>query len=120
MPGPFDEDIANLTAHAEGTPPRSDLTAFPVPPAPKRVWPSTDGAFVVDAVEVRHEPVAGAAAYRVRTADAVVVISGDTIVYDEVAELVGGADVLVHEACRATALASQVAVTATLPGYAFV
>jgi hypothetical protein len=73
----------------------------------------------VDAVEVRHEPVTGAVAYGVRTADAVVVISGDTMVCDEVAELADGADVLVHEACRATALASHVAVTTTLPGYAF-
>jgi ribonuclease Z len=111
MLGPFDDDIAARMAHVEATPPRFDLTTFPVPPAPQRVWQSADGAVTVDAVQVHHEPVTGAVAYRIRTADGVVVISGDTIVCHEVADLAAGADVLVHEACRATALASQVAGT---------
>jgi ribonuclease Z len=112
MLGAFDEDIAARMAHVEAAPPRFDLTAFPVRPTPQRVWQNTDGAVTVDAIEVHHEPVTGAVAYQVRTADAVVVISGDTIVCDEVAELAAGADVLVHEACRATALASHVVGTA--------
>jgi ribonuclease Z len=111
MLGPFDDDIAIRVAHADGTPPRFDLTAFPVRPVPQRVWQSSDGTVIVDAVQVHHEPVTGAVAYRIRTADATVVISGDTIVCDEIADLAAGADVLVHEACRATALASQVAGT---------
>src|SRR5262249_57798670 len=63
----------------------------------------------VDAVQVHHGPVTGAVAYRVRTADGTIVISGDTIVCDEIADLAAGADVLVHEACRVTALASYLA-----------
>lgn len=79
MLGPFDEDIAARMAHVEATPPRFDLTTFPVRPEPKHVWQSTDGAVTVDAVQVHHEPVTGAVAYRVATPDATVVISGDTI-----------------------------------------
>jgi len=111
MLGPYDDDIAARMAHVETTPPRFDLTAFPVPPAPQPVWHSADGTVTVDAVGVHHEPVTGAVAYRLRTPGAVVVISGDTIICDEIADLADGADVLVHEACRATALASQAAGT---------
>jgi ribonuclease Z len=112
MLGAFEDDIAIRMAHADATPPQFDLTAFPVAAAPRPVWESTDGTVSVDAVEVHHEPVTGAVAYRVRTADGIVVISGDTVVCDEVAEMADDADVLVHEACRATALARQVAGTA--------
>src|SRR5215470_7367001 len=109
MLGPFDDDIALRMAHADQAPPRFDLTAFPVPPAPERVWHSADGAVTVDAVQVHHGPVTAAVGYRVRTPDGIIVISGDTIVCDEIADLAAGADVLVHEACRATALASYLA-----------
>src|SRR5262249_45344309 len=109
MLAPFDDDIAARMAHVDAAPPRFDLTAFPILPEPKRVWQRTDGTTTVDAAQVHHEPVTGAVAYRVAAPDAVVVISGDTIVCDEVADLAAGADVLVHEACRATALASHVA-----------
>jgi ribonuclease Z len=95
MLGALNEDIAMRLAPVEGTPPQFDLTAFPVRPAPQRVWESTDGTVSVDAVEVHHEPVTGAVAYRVRTAEGIVVISGDTVVCDEVAEMSAGADVLV-------------------------
>jgi ribonuclease Z len=63
----------------------------------------------VEAVAVHHEPVPDAVAYRVTTPDGVVVISGDTRVCDEVEQLCRGADVVVHEACRATALHDLVA-----------
>jgi ribonuclease Z len=105
----FDDDIAIRMANADTAPPQFDLTAFPVEPAPRQVWHSADGTVAVDAVQVHHGPVTGAVAYRVRTPDGTVVISGDTIVCDEVADLAAGADVLVHEACRATALASYLA-----------
>jgi ribonuclease Z len=70
-------------------------------------------------VAVHHEPVEPAVAYRVDTPDGSVVVSGDTVACDEVAELARGVDVLVHEACRASALADQVAGTpfATIFGY---
>jgi len=63
------------------------------------------------AVVVHHEPVPDAVAYRVETPDGVVVISGDTRVCAEVEQLSIGADVLVHEACRTTALAEAIAGT---------
>ncbi|HEY2490194.1 MAG TPA: hypothetical protein VGI37_11865, partial [Streptosporangiaceae bacterium] len=47
--------------------------------------------------------VKDAVAYRIDTPDAAVVISGDTRVCAEVEDLARGADLLVHEACRATA-----------------
>jgi ribonuclease Z len=34
--GPYDDDIAARMAHVETTPPRFDLTAFPVPSGPER------------------------------------------------------------------------------------
>jgi ribonuclease Z len=45
-----------------------------------------------------------AVAYRVATADGAVVISGDTAVCPEVEALAAGADVLVHEALRRSAV----------------
>ena len=63
---------------------------------------------IVDSVGVHHEPVEGAVAFRVTTPTGVVVISGDTRVCDEVESLAQDCDVLVHEACRATALADAV------------
>jgi ribonuclease Z len=63
------------------------------------------------AVAVHHEPVPEAVAYRVETPDAVVVISGDTRVCAEVEGLARGADVLVHEACRRSAMAPLIAGT---------
>jgi ribonuclease Z len=65
----------------------------------------------VDAVGGHHEPVPEAVAYRVRTPAGVVVISGDTRVCDEVRDLAAGADVLVHEACRTSAMADLIAGT---------
>ena len=109
MLAPFDDDIALRMANADQAPPRFDLTAFPVQSAPRQVWHGADGTVTVDAVQVHHGPVTGAVGYRVRTPDGIVVISGDTVVCDEVADLAAGADILVHEACRATALASYLA-----------
>ena len=55
---------------------------------------------MVTAGQVRHEPVIGAVGYRVDTPDGSIVISGDTLVCDEIAELATGVDVLVYEAMR--------------------
>jgi ribonuclease Z len=65
----------------------------------------------VEAVGVHHEPVREAVGYRITTPAGVVVISGDTRVCDEVLELASGADVLVHEACRVSAMAPLTAGT---------
>ncbi|WCO67003.1 hypothetical protein PO878_21150 [Iamia majanohamensis] len=82
-----------------------------MPSTPTQVWASADGAVRVLAVGVHHEPVPDCVAYRVETPDGVVVISGDTRVCSEVGDLAVGADVLVHEACRTTALAEAIAGT---------
>jgi ribonuclease Z len=106
----FDDDIATRTAHVQPGPPEVQLIEFTPTSHPMAVWTTDDGDVVVDAVAVHHEP-AEAVAYRVTTPTAVVVVSGDTVVCDEVEQLATGADLLVHEACRTTALAGFIAGT---------
>jgi ribonuclease Z len=111
---PYDEDIALRRGHVGAGPVGVDLRPFPVPTAPEVVWRIDDpeaGPIAVTAVAVHHEPVPEAVAYRVDTDDGAVVISGDTRVCDEVQRLAEGADVLVHEACRTSAMAPLIAGT---------
>ncbi len=107
---PYDDDIALRMAHVDAPAPEVALTTFAVRATPEVVWVSDDGSVRVSAVAVHHEPVE-AVAYRVDTPDGAVVVSGDTRVCAEVEALCAGADVVVHEACRATALAGAVAGT---------
>lgn len=111
MLDPYRDDIAVRMAHVQPGPPEVEISAFPTPVAPTEVWGSADGAVVVEAVAVHHEPVEDAVAYRVTTPDGVVVVSGDTRVCDEVEQLASGADVLVHEVCRATAMRDAISGT---------
>jgi ribonuclease Z len=108
---PYDEDIELRRGHVGAGPVEVELRAFPVPAEPAVVWVSDDGSVQVTAVAVHHEPVPDAVAYRVDTPDGAIVISGDTRVCAEVEHLARDADILVHEACRSTALASVVAGT---------
>lgn len=108
---PYADDIGLRVEHAQSTPPVLDLRAFALPASPTEIWCSVDGAVRVDAVAVHHEPVTEAVAYRVTTPDGVVVISGDTRVCTEVGDLARNADVLVHEACRRTAMQESIAGT---------
>jgi ribonuclease Z len=108
----YDDDIASRVGHVQKEAPTIDLRVFEAKSAPGVVWRSDDEAVVVEAVAVHHEPVMGAVAYRVTTPSAVVVVSGDTRVCDEVERLSADADVVVHEACRATALRGLVKGTA--------
>lgn len=105
---PYEADIAARMAHIQPDPPEVAVTAFPVPTAPHEVWRSEDGAVTVTAVGVHHEPVKEAVAYRIEAPDGAVVVSGDTRICAEVEELSRGARLLVHEACRITALADAV------------
>jgi ribonuclease Z len=98
----YADDIAVRVAHVQPEPPTLDIRAFALPTVPTMVW--CEDEVRVEAVAVHHEPVQEAVAFRVTTPDGVVVISGDTRVCAEVADLARGADVLVHEACRASAL----------------
>ncbi len=100
----YEDDIAVRMKHELSEAPTIDLRIFQAKSTPIEVWRSESGAVVVEAVAVHHEPVMEAVAYRVTTPAGIVVISGDTRVCDEVERLSAGADVLVHEACRATAL----------------
>jgi ribonuclease Z len=108
---PFVDDIALRVEHVQEHAPELDIRAYQLPTAPTPVWRSRDGSVVVEAVRVHHEPVRDAVAYRITTAAGVVVISGDTRVCDEILDLAAGADVLVHEACRVSAMAPLTAGT---------
>lgn len=111
MLDPYAADIAVRVAHVQPHPPELDVRTYVPAGAPTEVWRSTDGAVQVDAVAVHHEPVPDAVAYRITTPDGVVVISGDTRVCAEVEAMVRGADLVVHEACRQTAMAPVIAGT---------
>jgi ribonuclease Z len=111
MLDPYDEDMTLRIEHVGGEPIEIDLRPFTVMSEPQLVWSSDDGSVRVLAVAVHHEPVPDAVAYRVETPDGAVVISGDTRVCDEVEHLSHGVDVLVHEACRTTALSGYIAGT---------
>ena len=100
----YEDDIHVRREHVGADEPRIDLSSFAVPTVPTEVWRSADGNVRVSAMGVRHEPVQAAVAYRVDTPDGAVVISGDTRVCEETFELAAGADVVVHEACRRTAM----------------
>ncbi len=108
---PYEDDIAFRTELVLPGAPAVDLRVFDPAAEPVVVWTSDAGDVRVEAVAVRHEPVTGAVAYRVTTPTGIVVVSGDTRVCIEVEQLSVGADVLVHEACRATAMAELVAGT---------
>ena len=95
-------EVSDGTIRADG--PAIDLKTFAASYSPMEVWRSESGDVRVDAVAVHHEPVADAVAYRVTTPSAVIVISGDTTVCEEVEKFSTNADVLVHEACRTTPL----------------
>ncbi len=95
----WSEDLAVRAEHAgRARGPQVDVVAFAYPEAPTEVWRSGDVRVL--AGQVRHEPVHPAVGYRIETPDGVVVVSGDTLVCDEMAVLATGADVLVYEAMR--------------------
>ncbi len=111
MLAPYADDIDHRVHHVQPAPPEVVVRPFALPTAPTEVWRSEDGAVCVEAVGVHHEPVIEAVAYRITTPSGVVVVSGDTRVCAEVLELARDADLLVHEACRSSALAAVVAGT---------
>ena len=104
MMDPWSDDIELRSGHTERTDhPGPAIVAFdpgPTMTQATEVWRSDDGAVRVLARSVHHEPVMPAVAYRVETPDGAVVISGDTMVCDEVGALAADAEVLVHEAFR--------------------
>lgn len=109
MLDPYDDDVSIRRQHVGSPAIAMNVLPFDPTSTPSEVWRSTDGAVVVEAVGVHHEPVEAAVAFRVTSPDGVVVISGDTRVCDEVFELARESDVLVHEACRKASMSSAIA-----------
>lgn len=112
MLDPYDDDILIRREHVDAEPIEMNVIAFAPTNTPSQVWSSADGSITVDAVAVHHEPVEAAVAYRITTPDGIAVVSGDTRVCDEVFEMARGADVLVHEVCRRSAMAEAIQGTA--------
>jgi len=108
---PFDEDIAVRREHTGAPAPEIDLRVFDAGYERRVVWADDSESVTVTAIAVHHEPVPDAVAYRVDTPAGAVVISGDTRVCAEVEELSRGAGILVHEACRLTAMTETIAGT---------
>lgn len=79
-----------------------NVQRFPSPETPQVVF--TVGEVRVSAVQVRHEPVVPAVAYRVDAPDGSVVVSGDTAICSALEDIAGGASVLVQEAFRPAAV----------------
>ena len=103
MLDPWEDDIAIRMEHVDRPDgPAPDVIGFGASPDAIEVWRNPEVRVL--ARMVHHEPVTPAVAYRVETSEGVAVISGDTVVCDEVAELSEGARVLVHEAIRRAAL----------------
>ena len=114
---PWQDDIIVRKEHvgrSDGPEPR--VIGFEATADPREVWRSDDVRVVSRLVH--HEPVTPAVAYRIETPDGVVVISGDTVACDEVAELAEGANVLVHEAFRRRFLEPAQTVVPHLPAIA--
>ena len=109
MLDPYDDDVLIRRQHVGSEAIQMNVLPFEPTSKPTVVWRSGDGIVVVEAVAVHHEPVEASVAFRVTTPDGSVVISGDTRVCDEVFDLARDADVLVHEACRRTAMSNAVA-----------
>jgi ribonuclease Z len=108
---PYGDDLALRAEHTGAAPLEVLLQPFDVRQVPEVVWTSDDEQVRVLAVAAHHEPVPEAVAYRIETPDAVIVISGDTRVCTEVEQLSAGADIVVHEACRTSALQPLIAGT---------
>lgn len=108
----YSDDIQVRRDHVGAGPIEINVRSFVPGSAPTQVWSSVDGMIGIDAVAVHHEPVEAAVAYRVTTPDGTAVISGDTRVCEEVFEMARGADVLVHEVCRRSAMADAIRGTA--------
>jgi ribonuclease Z len=95
----WDDDIAVRQLHMGiQTKPAYDVQAFEAEKQAALVW-EKDGVKVFSGL-VHHEPVEPSVSYRIEADGLAVVVSGDTVVCEEMEALAQGADVLVHEAMR--------------------
>jgi len=108
MLDPWVHDLDVRREHSgRTTDPSYDLIAFAVPGPEDVVEVWSHGGIRVLAGQVRHEPVSPAVGYRIETPEGVIVITGDTKVCPEVARLADGADVLLYEAMRFSAVRGE-------------
>ncbi|MBU3690366.1 MAG: hypothetical protein B7C54_03270 [Acidimicrobiales bacterium mtb01] len=107
----YDDDIEVRMEHTGAPHPSIDIRVFDASFEPQTVWRDERFGITVTSIGVHHEPVPDAVAYRVDTPAGAVVISGDTRVCGEVESLAEGAQILVHEAYRSTAMSKQIAGT---------
>jgi ribonuclease Z len=95
----WSDEIAVRCAHTQrASRPALNCRSYTATESAAVIWNNAD--LTVAACKVHHEPVDPAMAFKVSSDEGVVVISGDTRVCDEVAELAADADVLVHEVIR--------------------
>ncbi|MGH2758620.1 MAG: MBL fold metallo-hydrolase [Actinomycetota bacterium] len=96
---PLADDIrSRLVFQGRDDFPEVKVSAFHAADAPAVVW--KDEGLLVSSVRVHHGNLQPAVAYRVKTSDGVIVISGDTRVCTEMESLAADADVLVHSVLR--------------------
>lgn len=88
---------------------------FPLPAEAARAPVLVAGDMEVTAFAVDHAPVAPAVGYHIRFRDRALVVSGDTIALDRVAQYATGADLLVHEGLS-PALVGRLTEAATAAG----
>jgi len=95
----WDDEITVRCAHTQrASRPALSCRSYTATESAAVIWQNSD--LTVAACKVHHEPVDPAMAFKVSSDEGVVVISGDTRVCDEVADLAVDADVLVHEVIR--------------------
>lgn len=100
-----DESFFSQADPASGPRPSVDLRSFTATSDAVEVF--ADPSFSVKSALVDHHPIEAAVGYRIVADSNVVVVSGDTAVCDGIEMLAASADVLVHEALRASLVAES-------------
>lgn len=95
---PYEEDIDVRIAHTGRAEPGPAITGFEPTYEPQVVWEDADVGVRVLSRTVEHHPVDPAVGYKIETPDGSAVISGDTVICDQIEDFAKGCDVLVHEA----------------------
>lgn len=110
------DEIALRAQHTSRTDsPLPQIHRFAASNSPVAIYETGD--CVVKSVAVSHAPVTPAVGYRIDTASASLVVSGDTTICDTLESLCSGADVVVHEAFRTSAVAGLLSDPAAIAAY---
>ncbi|MFT7600867.1 MAG: ribonuclease Z [Acidimicrobiales bacterium] len=100
-----DESFFGQAKAESGPRPRMDVRSFAATSEAVEIF--ADHSFSITSVLVDHHPIEAAVGYRVVADSNVVVVSGDTAVCDGIEMLAAGADLLVHEALRASLMSES-------------